>query len=256
VNLHIAHMDTRHIGSTLTEERHGAILPFGLPLPPRVELPFDISSMKVPSDQSQLFCIYRHLEGQERRLMDWFVGAYATWQAAMKEKIRQMKLNPPPPGKHGEAKKLYYPSSYNPMRFKPVNSKGNHECTLMVQPKLKGKCHDIPITWQLFRSNRARIEKVLKFAPELKAIVLALDDACIPIRKTDRWLRKLRHGELMLSKYWREYNGGSTPTRSSRTEQSHEASSVVQLVSNVEAASQLAPTEKKRERRLSRQREF
>jgi len=183
--------------------------------------------MTVPSDLTQLDYIYRCLEAEEMKLMKWFKDAIAIWTECMRARKAWMKEQLPPPDS-GKGKKQYYPRTYNPFQFKPVNKDGDHECKLMLQPRRNGGSYDLPITKATYTTKKRRYEKFVRFAPELRAIVLALDEACIPIRRTDRLIRKLRHAELTLSHYWRRYNG-LMPAARNRTTLSPKPSDVVQL---------------------------
>jgi len=201
--------------------------------------------------------MYRHIEGQGRKLTAWYTKHYTAWGAAMKGRVRQMKQHPPLSDRHGKSPKQYYPKTYNPLLFQPVNNKGNYECTFLYRKSPKAPIKRIPITWKFFKTSRTKLESLLKYSPELKAIIYALDDACVPLRRLDRLLRERRHVDMKINKLLRQHNGSSMLAGSSRTEQSHKPGSIVELQSDGEAAFQPpAPMGERRERRLSRQREF
>jgi len=135
--------------------------------------------------------MYRHLDAEARKQMAWFVTARLAWEAHTQ---RHSQL----PDKHGNSNGQRYPATYNLIRFRPANRYGNYECTLLVRRKVDTKYVPIPIAWKFFKTSRTEIAKLLRSKPELKAIILALDEACVPIRYMDRLVRKLRHEHLML----------------------------------------------------------
>lgn len=189
--------------------------------------------------------------------MEWFNGAIAIWSACMQARKDWMKENPPAPDKNGKSKKQWYPRTYNPFQFKPVTKDGNHECKLMYQPRKNGNSTDLPITSELRTRRDAFEKKIVHFAPELMAIVYALDNACYPIRRTDIRVRIARHEFHFIDRYWGECNGMPMPTKNPRKARLAQPDALATKLPNFEAANQSdEPVGEKRERRLSRQREF
>jgi hypothetical protein len=251
-------MDSSYLGNTGQSKTLEQMFPCVTPPPPKVNLPLNIASLKGLKGHNQVECLYRHLDGEERILMDWFNGAIAIWTACMLERKAWMKEHPPAADKNGKSKKPWYPRVFNPFQFKPVTQHGNHECKLMFQKKKNGRSTDMPIAKSSLTTRKDGFDKkIVKYATELMAIVLALDVACCPIRRLDRRIRILKHENLFIDKDLAKHNGISMPAKTPRTGQLANPNAIATQLPNIEAADHSdEPVVDKRDRRVSRQREF
>jgi len=173
------------------------------PPPPRDFLPHNLSEAfpRNGEQMSQLDFWESYLVKGGHELNDWYLAQINKWKASQRAENVEKKTFP-----SNNGKKIYLSRTWCPIVFSPVTTQGRRDFVLSHKQNPNKKATYIQINKETWCHDRTDLNKYLLNHPELKPIVFALDEACVVLRKLNRFISVMRlyvyYGDRVLGEHY------------------------------------------------------